>query len=1143
MKYTRCFSLKPASDQTGTGKTNHLFSHTWRKMKLIITLLTITALHVSASTYSQTVSMTGKQIKLEKAFQSITAQTGYVFFYSYDLLQKARPVTVKLHNMPLELALTACLSGEDLDYSIEDKTIIISAGKLPLPARPGLVRGLVSDTSGTALAGATISIKGSSTGVMTAADGSFSIQASAGDILEISFIGMQTRSVKLTSSGTFLNLVLRPEVSTLNQVVVVGYGTQTKKELSTSITTVGSKALGRQVVSSFEDALQGQAPGVQVDNPTGQPGSAINISIRGKNSLSLSTSPLYVIDGVPVQPGYDEELGIGNQRPNPLSTINTSDIESIDVLKDGAAAAIYGSRASNGVIVVTTKRGKKGKPVISFNMYTGQQSLVKKLPLLNGKQFAAVYNQALTNAGLPIAYNPDTVKTNTNWQDLLYHTAAMSNYQLSLQGGNDQTKYYISGAYFDQDGIITNSGFKRYSIKINLDQQVTARFRIGTSLSLANTLNNRSTRTEMELNNSGVVLGALEQIPTLAVYNADGTYALNPFSQSDNPYGDNQTTHNTISLNQLFGNMYGEYSLGKNLTLRSSMGIDYRAQIENQFISRENPGFENAPSASRGSAATGTNTGTIWLWENTATYKPVLSKNNSLTLLAGQSVQNSNLFSSSSAGYGFPSDAVPYLYAASIRQSMSSYQEQWGLVSYFARANYSYKDKYYVAASLRADGSSRFSASNRFGYFPAASLAWRISQEPFFTKNDFISELKVRASFGANGNQNVGVNDRFSTFGTGYNYSNYTGDGSVAGGIAPERIGNPALKWETTNQYDAGVDLELLNNRIAVTADIYLKKTTNLLTNVPLSYSSGAEATGANAVIVENLGQIQNKGFELGINTINISAPTGFNWSTQFNFSLNRNRIMDLGNLLDASGNRVGRQIIGDYSINEKGHPLGAFYGYVVRGIFQNAAEVAAAPVQPNASAGDLRFADLNGDGIIDANDRRIIGDPNPTFISGITNTFSYKGIDLSFFFQGSFGNMIYNQNRSLLENMINPFNQSISVLNSWTHENQKTNLPREVYGDPNGNASFSTQYLENGTYVRLKNLTLGYTFPPEVLKHIGISSVRVYLSGQNMLTFTKYKGYDPEVNADPLSSTGFGRDYGVYPPAKTYTLGINIQF
>jgi len=1015
--------------------------------------------------------------------------------------------------------------------------IILLTGWAFVFAQNSTVKGIVKDDQGNAMPGVSVLVKGTPNGIATDENGRYTIAVPSGSTLIFSFVGSITQE-QLINNRTEINVVLVASSGNLTDVVVVGYGTQTKKELSTAVTTVGAKALGRQVVSSFENALQGQAPGVQVNNPTGQPGSAINVSIRGKNSVSLSTSPLYVIDGVPILPEYDEELGIGNQKPNPLSTLNPSDIESIDVLKDGAAAAIYGSRASNGVVVITTKRGKVGKAEVNFNVYYGEQQIAKKIDMLNGQQFASIFNQARANAGLGAAYNPDTVKTNTNWQNLIYHTASIANYQLSIQGGSDKTKYYISGNYFTQDGIVRNSGFDRYSVKFNLDQQVSDKFKIGTSLSMANTKNNRSIRSELALNNSGVILGALEQIPTMPVYNANGTYALNPFSQTDNPLGALLETHNTITLNQLFGNTYGEYSILKNLKLRSSVGIDYRAQVENQFNSRELPGFETAPSATRGSAATGTNTQTIWLWENTLTYSPSFGKDHILTLLAGQSVQNSDRFTSSASGYGFPSDAVPFLYAASNKSAMSSYEDQWGLISYFARANYNYKNRYYASGSIRADGSSRFAPSHRFGYFPALSAAWRISEESFFHKSNLLSELKLRGSFGANGNQNIGVYDRFSTFGTGFNYSNYTGDGSIAGGIAPSVIGNNDLKWETTYQYDAGLDFGLLNNRITITADVYLKKTKDLLTYVPLSLSSGSQASG----ITENLGQVENKGFELGINSTNVRTKN-FNWTTQFNISLNRNKVQDLGTLVDATGKTVDRQIVNDFSIIEKGQPLGAFYGYVIQGIFQTPAEIASAAKQPNAAPGDQRFADLNNDGVIDNKDRKVIGDPNPKFIGGITNTLTYKGIELSFFFQGSFSNDIYNQNRTLTENMSNPFNQSVSVLNSWTHSGQQTNIAREVYGDPNLNSRFSTQYLEKGTYVRLKNLTIGYNLPTDLLKKAKISALRIFLTGQNLLTFTNYKGYDPEVSADPLSSTSFGRDFGVYPPAKTYTIEASLQF
>ncbi|MDJ1499192.1 TonB-dependent receptor [Xanthocytophaga agilis] len=1000
------------------------------------------------------------------------------------------------------------------------------------------VKGKITDEKGEGLPGVSVVIKGTNLGVATDVQGNYSINVPDEQaILVFSAIGYTTEEVTVGARST-IDFQMVPDIKSLNEVVVVGYGTQKKPELSTSVATVNSKELSKQTVAGFDQALQGQAAGVQVTAPTGAPGSGINIRIRGNNSISLTNSPLYVIDGVPVLPSYDSEVGIGNQRPNPLNTLNPNDIESIDVLKDGASAAIYGSRAANGVVVITTKRGKAGKPQVTFNTYFSQQELRKKLDVLNGQQFATLYDEALVNAGRDKAFGqPDTVRTNTNWQDLLYRTAPIKSYQLSVQGGGDKTKYYLSGAYFDQDGIIKNSGFKRISFKLNLDQEITKRFRAGSSLNISRTDNNRSVRSELGLGNSGVIMGALTQIPTMPVYKSDGSYGQNTFTFSDNPYSNLNETHNQALIYQAIGNLYGEFDILDNLTFRTNGGIDFRTQNENQFISREYAGTQNSASSDRGSGQTGRNEELIWLWENTLTYKPKIGDNQNLTILGGYSAQASNRFTSGASVYGYPSDAVPYLSAATKYYKPYSYQDQWGLVSYFVRGTYAYGDRYYATASIRADGSSRFNKSNRFGYFPALSLGWRISSEAFFPKSKALSDLKLRLSYGANGNQNIGVYDRFSTYSAGYNYQ---GGNGIDGGIVPNVIGNDKLKWETTNQYDAGLDIGLLDNRITVTADVYLKRTNDLLTQVPLAYSTGSQQ----GQVAQNLGTIENKGFELGITSTNIRMDNGFTWTTQFNISTNKNTVIDLGTLTDETGKVIDKVIINNYSITKKDLPLGSFYGYKMVGIFQNQNDIDNAATQPGAKPGDIQFADINGDKQINGDDRVVLGNPNPKFFGGITNTFAYKGIDLSFLFQGSFGNDIYNATRQALETMMSSAtNGSPDVLNRWTPTNTETNMPRVVYGDPNNNNRFSNRFVEDGTYVRLKNLTLGYTLPASLLSKAKISNLRVYVTGLNLLTFTKYRGYDPEVSADPFSSTSFGRDFGVYPQARTYTIGLNLQF
>lgn len=988
-------------------------------------------------------------------------------------------------------------------------------------------------SGGLPLPGVNIVVKGTNQGTTTDAEGNYTINVSPSATLVFTFIGYSTAEMPVNNQ-TVINVAMTEDLQTLSEVVVVGYGEQSKRTLSTSVSSIEGDAIARQPVSNFEQTMQGQIPGVQVTSPTGAPGSAINVRIRGNNSYSLGNEPLYVIDGIPLVPRYDEDIAVGNQRSNPLASINPNDIESIDVLKDGAAAAIYGSRAANGVVVITTKRGKAGKAQLGFNAYFGVQQLRKKIDLLNGNEFAQLYNEIRDTQGLPPAYDPDTVRTNTDWQDLLYRNAPMRNYQVTASGGSDQTRYYISGGYFDQEGTVINSGFKRYSFKVNLDQNLRENLRVGTSLNISRQDRNGSVRSELRLENSGTILGALAQIPTMPVYESNGQYALNPFTLMDNPVGGQNETHHRTLSNQIFGNFYGEWDVVKNLTFRSAFGIDFKNNLENQYNTRELPGTLNAASEDRGSGATATSEELIWLWENTLTYNWLVDQHD-FTFLLGSSFQESNRFTSSASASGFPTNSVPYLSTATQNQAVSSYEDAWGLTSYYGRVIYNFANKYLATASIRADGSSRFSKDNRFGFFPAISLGWRISEEGFFSSRSFLSDLKLRVSAAANGNQGIGQYARFSTYGTGQNYNGI-------GGVGPNTIGNEDLRWETTYQYNVGVDAGAFSDRLTLSFDAYYKRTKDVLTNVPLPLSAGY--AGGESFIVQNIGAVENKGIELGINSINLDNAEGLSWNTQFNFALNRNKVLDMGTEVNSAGETVEKVILGDYWISRKGAPIGSFYGYVADGIFQNQAEVESAPVQNSAAPGDIRFANIDdSDNIITPEDRTIIGNPNPDFVAGLTNTLTFKGIELSIFFQGSFGNDIFNENLVTIEGMANAFNQTRRVLSRWTTEGQQTDVPRAVYADPNGNTRVSTRFIEDGSYVRLKNLTLAYNFPSAMLEKISMSSARIYVTGENLLTFTDYTGYDPEVSADPTATNGFGRDLGVYPQSKIFTVGVNIQF
>jgi len=1016
------------------------------------------------------------------------------------------------------------------------------------------VSGRVTDAKGEGLPGVTVLVKGTTTGTSTGPDGSFSLSAPENSTLVFSSIGYKNQELPVTGATSTIAIRMSDDQQSLNEVVVVGYGTQSRQDLSTSVASVGAAALARQPVAGFDQALQGQAPGVQVTTPSGAPGGGINVRIRGSATLSLNGSPLYVVDGVPILPDYRQEVTTNNQRINPLNTINPNDIESIDVLKDGAAAAIYGVRAANGVVVITTKRGKVGQAQVGLAVYFGRQYLRKKLDVLNASQFATEYNQILAGGGLAPAFadpsnpvNPDATAPgpyNTDWQDAIYRPANIQSYQLNVSGGTEKTRYYVSGGYFNQQGININSGYDRYNFKVNLTQELSKRFRLGTNLNMSRSNTNSSVRSEAAGANGGTVLGALSQIPTIPVYKPSGIYGTNPFNQSDNPVGNLQETRNVAVVYQTVGNVFGEFDILPNLRARTNLGIDLRNQGENYFQSTNYPGTSNSDPATKGRAQAASNTQVIWLNENTITWNPTISDKHHLTLLGGESMQESFRNTLGATTQGFSSNIVPNLDAAAAAVGVPySYADSWSLLSYFGRANYDYDGKYLLQASIRADGTSRFTNKYRFGYFPAVSAAWRVSKEDFFPQNGAVSDLKLRASFGANGNQEIYTYQRFAQYGLGSNYQS-TGS-AISGGTTQTTIGNNDLHWETTYQYNAGIDIGMFNNRLTLNVDLYNKQTHDLLLSVPIPQSTGAQTLS----VLQNLGSIQNRGLEIGLTTTNVEASNGgFGWTTSLNVSGNRNLIKDLGQQANDKGVVAPRTIIDtgtNVNISQAGHPLGSFYGYVSEGIVQTDAEGQGLATQNGArpKAGDIKFKDLNGDGVINGSDQTIIGNPNPKAFAGVTNNFSYKGLELSVFFQGQFGNEIYNQTRAILESQSDPNNQTTRVLNHWTPTNTNTDIPRPVRFDPAGNNRFSNRWLEDGSYVRLKNVTLAYTIPAAISKHAALQNLRVYATGQNLITWTHYLGYDPEVSANPFSTTAPGIDYGVYPQSRTYTVGLNATF
>lgn len=1002
------------------------------------------------------------------------------------------------------------------------------------------ITGTITDQGKEPLIGATVVITGTSTGTVTDANGSFTLSVPPGATsLTVSYTGYATRRVELTAANEY-TIVLETDVIALSDVVVVGYGTAQRKELTGSVAKVSGDVITRLPVTGVDQALQGQAAGVQVTTSSGTPGSSVSIRVRGTSSITSSSQPLVVIDGIPMNTGNYSQLGFGNQTTNSLADINPADIESMEILKDAAAAAIYGSRASNGVILITTKRGKQQKTQINLNTYYGGQTVWRTIEPTTGPEYVALVQEAVRNrfGATAVPSGPSTrligldndpsTYPSTNWFDEIFQTAAISQTDLSFAGGNERTKFYVSGTYFLQDGTIKGSSFDRYSFRINLDNIVSDKFKIGTTNFFSRSLQTR-------INNDNNIFGVLSTAVLLGShipkFNADGTYGRDPNASIENPIAAYREPTNDVFNNRLQSSIYGEYTLFKGLNFRTQVSVDYISFREFRF----NPTTTNAGAGTGGTGIEALSADLNLVNENYFTYRNSFGKLNFDALL-GASFQNSKFESFFGQGENFPGNTIRTLNAASVKRDVTSSRSEWGLNSYFSRLNFSWASKYLLSVSARYDGSSRFGANNRWGFFPAVSGAWRISEEGFLKDNRLISELKLRASWGRRGNFEIGNFASRALIAPGANYLQQAG-------LAPSQLGNPNLTWEDREDIDIGLELGLFNDRILLQVDAYRGVTNELLLSRPLVGSSGF--TG----ITENIGSIENKGIDIQLTTSNISTPK-VRWSTTLNVSLFDNKILKLAGTPFAAGFA---------SWVEEGYALGSFRGFRVERLFQTQEEIDALNAKaremtgnPNAvyqstltRPGDIQFKDLNGDGVITTADQEILGNANPKFFGGITNTLSAFGFDLSFFFQFSVGNLVYNNTRAFSEGMNGVFGQAATVRNRWTPDNKTsdTRYPRAVFGDPNNNRRTSDRFLEDASYLRLKNLRLGYRLPSSLVNKIGLSSLGIYVSGQNLLTFTKYSGFDPEVSTFTTSNTAPGTDFLTFPQARVMLVGLNVGF
>lgn len=989
---------------------------------------------------------------------------------------------------------------------------------MPALAQNGLtVSGTVTDAEdGQGIPGVTVRLKeASGIGTSTDIEGNYRLRIPDGQengTLIFSFVGYSTQEVAISNQRN-MDVQLNPDVQSLEEVVVVGYGTQSKKDLTGSVASIKSEEISQLPVPSISDAMQGRAAGVQVIS-SGVPGNDATFRIRGTGTINNS-NPLLVIDGVPTMSG--------------LNNLNPNDIESIQVLKDASAAAIYGSRGANGVVIVTTKRGKKGQGSVEVDVYRGIQQATGSLNMLNASQFASLHNEMMQNNNRqvnPDFANPESLGAGTDWLGELFRPAPIQSYSVSYSGGNDNSNFYVSGNVFDQEGVVIETGYKRYTLQLNADTRVFDRLKFGNNLTL-----NHDIKTQGDYS----IRNAMAALPTQPVLNPDGSYAGPvgaPHWVGDviNPIGKARLVEQSTRGYNVIGSLYGELEILDNLSFRSNAGLQANFWDSRTWA----PAYDWDPTPEPDAFLSQSyNKSITWLWDNTLTYNQLFNNRHRLTAMLGTSAQMNRFDNIAGSIKGFASESTQQLSNGTILPTVGGGASEWAIMSYFGRVNYSFQDKYLITGTVRHDGSSRFGAGNKWGWFPSGSLAWRISEEGFFNSS-FVSDLKLRAGYGVTGNQEIGNYPFASRLQT----IQYNFNGNIVPAVTPRVMPNPFVQWESIEQMNLGLDASLLDERITVTLDGYIKNTHDMLVPMAVPVSTGYSDIFVPEI---NAGKIQNKGIELGINTLNTAQGSSFVWSTDFNVSYNRNRVISLNDTVPMPAGGIGL----NYNLAriQAGRSINEFYGFVTNGLFQTQEEVERYAVQVpgsdpynRTSAGDIRFLDLDNDGLITDEDRTFIGNPNPSFIFALNNSFSYKGFDLTVFLQGVYGNKIFNANRIWAEGMAVAQNQTTATLERWTGAGTSNEMPRAVFNDPNKNARPSDRFIEDGSYLRIKNVSLGYTLPAEFTERARIARARIYASAQNLYTITNYSGIDPEV---PFN----GIDLNVYPVPRTVSLGVNLTF
>lgn len=1024
----------------------------------------------------------------------------------------------------------------------------------------GQVEGTILDENRQSIPGATIREKGANNGAVSDADGKFRMTVSEGAVLVVSFVGYVTKEIPVNNQ-TNITIVLAEDTRQLQEVVVIGYGTQLKESISGSVAQINTDKLKNIPQVGIDQLIQGRAAGVMVTQNSGQPGSAVSVRIRGVNSLQGSSEPLYIIDGIPVS-GDSRNIGTsgrsiadnsqgedgGSVDVSPLSSLNPSDIESVVVLKDASATAIYGSRGSNGVVLITTKKGQNSRGKLTYSGYTAVQRPTNMISVLNLQDYALLQNTIGEIYGLnqQIEFlHRDLLGEGTNWQQEIFSDAMMQSHQLSFSGGNENVNYFLSASYLDQEGTVIGSGFDRTTIRANVNAQLTDWMNVGISLT------GSRTNEQLTLNNSsnGIISLSLLNNPATAVYNPDGSFA-GPVTADEiafglrNPIAEALSIQNNLKRNRLLGNIYAEFDINDHFTFRSEFGGDFGNNLSDRF----------QPTFTYGAISRGINQLNIrrenndfWLVKNLLTYQNTFNNRHNLTVLVGQEAQQSSWEGIIAQDGEFVSNDVPILGTGNANDFTDQYKGSTALTSFLSRAIYVLDNKYSVTASIRADGSSNFADGNKWGYFPSLSASWRLSQEDFMSNVSFIQGLKVYGGYGEIGNQGVppfAYGSRLNTvntgLGTGFEFANFA---------------NPNLKWESSTQVNLGVEFTTLNSKLTATIEVYNKISKDFLFQYAATdFITGGTSPGAITAPWINIGKMANRGIDIALEySDNFSVGTGLSWNSSLTVSHYKNEVKELLGDLTLNGSVNLETSNQNITITQPGQPIGLFYGYKVEGLFRTLEDIEGAPEQfgrPFQDAlfsttwlGDVKYKDINGDGVINSDDRTVIGNPHPDFTFGFQNSFTYGNFDLSLFMQGSYGNDVFNAiNRTLTAGNRTYTNQSPSVLDFWSVDNPNSSSPRLARNDT-PNTNISDRYIEDGSYLRIQNLTIGYRFPADLSRKARVSSFRVYGSVQNLHTFTKYSGYDPEIGSYNQNPILMGIDNGRYPTPRIFTLGVNLEF